>query len=227
MRIRPPEPTTKTVIDSPDPAAVRAASLDELLHLGLPLPGPHRPLLWQPGDRVALRTLDEIEARAAILNVAIARTVGMPPDAAMAWLLDARLLAHVTPLEWRYIVTGEGDRRVHAMQREALAAFAWLIRLVDELDPTSAADDKVADLFPDLWSGERYARWKSRILPASRKPLDAVVVLDLYTCLEWALEAADQHGEPAGEFARAVVSQRRWALAWAVTFTSGPQGIRR
>ncbi len=215
------------MIDSPDPAAVRAATFDELLHLGLPLPGPHRPLLWQPGDRVALRTLDEIEARAAILNVAIARTVGLPPDAAMAWLLDARLLPHVTPLEWRYIVTGEGDERVYAMQREALAGFAWLVRLVDDLDPTMPADDKIAALFPDLWAGERYARWKSRILPASRKPAEAVALLDLYTCLEWALEGSVHGGASAGTFTRAAVSQRRWALEWAVTFSAGPYTIPR
>ncbi len=216
------------MIETPDPAAVRAATFDELLRLGLPLPGPHQqqPLLWDLGDRVALRTLDEIEARAAILNVAIARTFGMPPDLAMEWLLDARLLGHVTPLEWRYIVTGQGDERVYAMQREALAGFAWLIRLAEHLDPGVPADDKIAALFPDLRAGERYAGWKSRILPASREPDEAVALLDLYTCLDWAYAEARRIGAPYGPVAEAVVSQRRWALEWAVTFTAGLRGMR-
>ena len=39
---------------APDPRAVREASLDELERLGLPLPPPGFPLIWEPGDSIEL-----------------------------------------------------------------------------------------------------------------------------------------------------------------------------
>ena len=42
-------------VPAPDPRAVREASLDELSRLGLPLPPPQFPLVWEPGDEVELR----------------------------------------------------------------------------------------------------------------------------------------------------------------------------
>src|SRR5918911_334836 len=39
---------------APDPRAVREASLDEVERLGLPLPPPGFPLIWEPGDTVEL-----------------------------------------------------------------------------------------------------------------------------------------------------------------------------
>ena len=76
-------------IPAPDPRAVRDASLEELSRLGLPLPPPHFPLVWEPGDEVELRPTGEIEARIAMLHVVLARCFGMPPEAAMSWLLGA------------------------------------------------------------------------------------------------------------------------------------------
>ncbi len=57
---------------APDPRAVRDASLNELERLGLPLPPPAFPLVWEPGDGVELRPTTEIEARAAVLHVVVA-----------------------------------------------------------------------------------------------------------------------------------------------------------
>ena len=50
----------------------------------LPLPPPTFPLVWEPGDRVELRDTGEIEARAAVLHVVVARCFGMPPSSRWA-----------------------------------------------------------------------------------------------------------------------------------------------
>ena len=55
---------------APDPRAVREASLDELERLGLPLPPPGFPMIWEPGDTVELRPTEDIEARCAVQDTA-------------------------------------------------------------------------------------------------------------------------------------------------------------
>ena len=77
---------------APDPIAAREASVEVLRRLALPEPPSRFPLVWERGDVVELRSLVEIEARLAILNVTLARSFGMPPELAVAWLLDAHLL---------------------------------------------------------------------------------------------------------------------------------------
>ena len=121
--------------EAPDPSFVRAATLDEIAQLGLPRPPASFPLVWEEGDDVELRPRDELEARAAILNVVLARAFGMPSEAAMAWLLDAHLVDRLTPPEWHFVASGEGDVRSFALHSEALAALGWLLNIVKRLDP--------------------------------------------------------------------------------------------
>ncbi|BCB85293.1 hypothetical protein Psuf_026060 [Phytohabitans suffuscus] len=83
-------------VPAPDPRHVRLASVEEMRRLGLPQPPPQFPLVWEPGDEVELRPTAEIEARAAILHVVLARCFGMPAQAAMSWLLGSHLVDQVT-----------------------------------------------------------------------------------------------------------------------------------
>src|SRR3954465_454834 len=91
------EPVPVTV---PDPLLIRQANREELQRLGLPGPPGNFPFVWEIGDEVALRPRAEIEARAVILNVVLARCFGMPPKAAIAWLLDAHLIDQLTEPEF-------------------------------------------------------------------------------------------------------------------------------
>ena len=66
----------------------RGEPIDPTRHrLRLPAPPPQFPLVWEPGDEVELRPTGEIEARAAVLHLVLARCFGMPAQAAMSWLL--------------------------------------------------------------------------------------------------------------------------------------------
>ena len=71
------------LVPAPDPEAVRKNTLEELFRLRLPLPPSTFALVWDHGDLVELRPRDELEARAAILNVVLARSFGMSQEAAM------------------------------------------------------------------------------------------------------------------------------------------------
>jgi hypothetical protein len=204
-------------LPAPDPRRVRAASLDELRRLDLPLPPSNYPLVWEPGDTVELRPLPELEGRTAILNVVLARCFGMPGDAAMSWLLDARLLDSVTKPEWHFVSSGEGDQRSFVLHLEALYALAWLLGLVSDLDPTAPAPETLVPQLPHLPSKETYGAWRNRTLPAARPAIEAAIALDLFYCLDWAyLEAERQRVRLPGLIDSNAIGQRRWALEWSV-----------
>jgi uncharacterized protein DUF4272 len=207
---------------APDPRAVREASLDELDRLGLPMPPPGFPLIWEPGDSVELRPTVDIEARCAILHVVVARCFGMPTEIAMSWLLGSHLVDLVTPPEWQFVIGAKGDHRSFVLHYDAVFALAWLLGLSRHLDPTAPPEDRLMSQMPDLPSGETFGSWRSRSLMSPRDPIEAAILLDLYYCLDWAFQEAESNGgRPPGEIGSNAIGQRRWALEWAVIFT-GP-----
>jgi hypothetical protein len=209
-------------VPAPDPIGVRDGSLGVLHRLRLPPTPPNFPLVWEPGDRVALRPLSDIEARAAILNVVLARSFGMPPELAMQWLLDAHLVDRLTAPEWHFVAAGEGDERSFALHLEALFALAWLMGIAMDLDPMGPAPEGLMSRLPNLPAGESFGAWRARTLTAPRAPQEAASTLDLYYCLDWSYLEAERLRLPLpGLIDSNTVGQRRWALEWAVLF-SGP-----
>jgi hypothetical protein len=189
--------------------------------MGLPLPPETFPLVWQPGDTVALRPTREIEARAAVLFVILERCFGMPAEAAMAWLDENRLNDEVTDFEFDFIKGGVGDHHAFALHLDALAALTWVLGLSRRLDPMTPPDPQIP-IMPDLTGGETFAAWRARTLPAPREPELVAVVLDLYYCLDWAFLAVESAGgKVPGVLGSASIGQRRWGLEWAVIL-SGP-----
>jgi hypothetical protein len=175
------------------------------------------PLVWEPGDQAELRPLPEIEARTAVLNIVLSCCFGLSQEAAMAWLLDAHLLDHLTKPEWRFVVGGEGDERMFSLHYEAVFALAWLLGIAMDLDPALPAAEGLTARMPNLPAGESFAGWKGRTLSAPRGPVDAAVQLDLYYCLDWAYLTAEREGRQLpGVIDSNTVGQRRWALEWAV-----------
>jgi len=210
------------LVPAPDPEAVRALTLEELYRLRMPLPPSNFPLVWDTGDRIALRSREELEARAAILTVVLARAFGMPSHRAMGWLLEAHLVDRLTPPEWRFVASGEGDVRSFALHVEALAALGWLLSIVKNLDPAAPGAENLVSHFPDLPAAEPYLAWRSRTLASPRDPRAAATVLDLYYCLDWSYLEAERRGQPLpGLIDSHAIGQRRWALEWAVVF-QGP-----
>src|SRR5262245_20386885 len=204
-------------VPAPEPNRIRAANIEQLREVGLPTPPADYPLVWDPGDTVELRSMEELQGRTAILNVVLARCFGMPSEAAMAWLLDAHLLESLTKPEWSFDASGEGDHRSFALHLEALYAMAWLLGLVPKLDPTSPAPDELVGTLPHLPSKEAYPAWLERTRPLPCPAPEAAVALDLFYCLDWVhMDAERRRVRLPGLIDSHAIGQRRWAFEWAV-----------
>ncbi|GAA2389336.1 DUF4272 domain-containing protein [Dactylosporangium salmoneum] len=210
-------------VTAPNPQRVREASLEELHRLRLPMPPPDFPLVWEPGDQVELRPGGEIEARAACLNVVLARAMGMPPELGVQWLAEARLVDRLTAPEWQFVADGAGDEHSFALHVEALFALAWLLGIALDLDPLlRCAAEALLERLPNLAQGESFDAWRSRTLAAPQSAVAAAQQLDLYYCLDWSIQEAERSRLPLpGQADSNSVGQRRWALEWAVIF-AGP-----
>ncbi|MEV2236994.1 DUF4272 domain-containing protein [Micromonospora sp. NPDC049891] len=205
------------IVPAPDPREVREASLDELSRLRLPLPPPQFPLVWEPGDDIELRPTAEIEARIAVLHLILARCFGMPPQAAMSWLLASHLVEMVTPPEFQFVTGAKGDHRSFVLHHDALFSLAWVLGLTKQLDPTMPADDRLVERLPHIADGETFRQWRSRILAAPQHPADAAALLDLHYCLDWSYLEVSRAGRTLPGLVDAnAIGQRRWALEWAV-----------
>jgi len=204
-------------VPAPDPGAVRAASIEQLQRLGLPLPPAEFPLVWEPGDEVELRPTSEIEARTAVLQLIMARCFGMTPETAMSWLLASHLTETVTPPEWEFITAGKGDHRSFVLHHDAVFALCWVLGLARQFDPTVPSDQRLLAQLPNLTVGETFTDWRSRSLAAPRGPVEVAAMLDLHYCLDWGYLEAERVGLPLpGLIDANAIGQRRWALEWAV-----------
>ncbi|QOC93724.1 DUF4272 domain-containing protein [Micromonospora craniellae] len=205
------------IVPAPDPREVREASLEELSRLRLPLPPPQFPLVWEPGDEIELRPTPEVEARIAVLHLIQARCFGMPPQAAMSWLLASHLLEMVTPPEFQFVTGAKGDHRSFVLHHDALFALTWVLGLTKQLDPTLPVDERLVARLPNIVEGETFRRWQARILTAPQHPADAAALLDLHYCLDWAYLEVSRAGRLLPGLVDAnAIGQRRWALEWAV-----------
>ncbi|MFI5906587.1 DUF4272 domain-containing protein [Dactylosporangium sp. NPDC051541] len=212
------------ITTAPDPQRVREASLEELHRLRLPLPPPDFPLAWEPGDQVGLRPGPELEARAACLNVVLARAYGLPPELGVQWLSEARLVSRLTHSEWQFVAEATGDEHGFARHAEALFALSWLLGIAMDLDPLRPADlEGLRARLPDLRQGETFETWRRRTLVALRSASAAAQQLDLYYCLGWSLRECERRQLPLPVDATVAV-QRRWALEWAVVFSGRYHG---
>jgi hypothetical protein len=152
----------------------------------------------------------------------LAATLGAPTEATAGWLEANGLRGHATGPEWLFVAEGQGPAELYGLHIEALWAFAWLLGVAEELDPSQYCGDGLATWLPDLAAGETFTGWQARCSSAPRPAAEAAALLDLHYCLDWGHVQALMDGVAhPGTTQPYVVGQRRWALEWAVVFT-GP-----
>ncbi|GAA3392122.1 hypothetical protein GCM10020369_52620 [Cryptosporangium minutisporangium] len=213
-----PEPEGQTT-PAPDPVMIRAATLADLADLGFPPPPDGYPLVWEPGDAVALRPTAEILARCAVLNAVLAGVFGAPPELTCGWLERNDLVDAVTAPEWEFLSERKGSGDLYGLHVEALWAFAWVLGVGEDLDPGRYCGEGLAAWLPDIGAGESFGAWQGRAGVRPRPAAEVAALLDLHYCLDWGHVQALMNDEPPpGVTLPYVIGQRRWALEWAVTF---------
>jgi hypothetical protein len=207
---------------APDPVHIRSATLADLEEIGFPGPPDGYPLVWEPGDRVALRSADELLGRCAVLNTVLAGVFGAPPDVTCEWLERTGLVDAVTAPEWAFLTERQGSGDLYGLHVEALWAFHWVLGVGEDLDPSHYCGDGLAAWLPDIGAGEDFAAWRQRAAIQPRPAAEVAALLDLHYCLDWGHVQALMNDEPTpGVTLPYVIGQRRWALEWSVIFT-GP-----
>jgi hypothetical protein len=205
--------------ETPDPRLIREGNVADIVELGFPAPPDGFPLVWDAGDRVALRPTGEIEARAAVLNTVIAATLGAPPELTAGWVEANGLRTAATRPEWLFLSERQGPAELYGLHIEALWALAWLLGVAEELDPSQYCGDGLALWLPDLAEGETFEAWQYRSASEPRPAEEAASLLDLHYCLDWGHVQALMDGRPfPGTTQPYVIGQRRWALEWATVF---------
>ena len=98
---------------------IRAATMVDLAELGFPPPPDGYPLVWEPGDAVALRPTEELLGRCAVLNAVLAGVFGAPPEVTWPCLDKVRptreaveIMSIVVPIERTPIAVGAKLERV-------------------------------------------------------------------------------------------------------------------
>jgi hypothetical protein len=177
----------------------------------------HLPVLWDAEEGYSLRPTEQIVARAAVLNVAVTLSYGMPMDLASAWLLANGLTGCLSAKE-RALLAGEPvDSTAVRCETEAIWAFAWMLGLANHLRADRYCDDDLVLRLPNLKSGETLEQWSTRVGPVLRKADDVMAELDLYYCLTWGLAEANlRNQQTPAEIEQYVIWERRRALEFAL-----------
>jgi hypothetical protein len=97
-------------------------------------------VLWEPLPAYRLQPTSELIARTAVLTMVMQRSFGMPGDRAKTWIDENGLTAALAPEETA-LLAGSGMAEQFRTQVEALWALAWVLGLVDHLDPSQYCGD--------------------------------------------------------------------------------------
>lgn len=192
---------------------VRERTRLRVAELGFPEPPVHLPLLADPQTPFELRGATEVIRRLLALTVRVNLALGMPLVEARAWLEDNALQGCLSTRE-AVLVGGAAkvDEQEQA-QVEAIWALAWVLSLVDDLDPNAYCGDHLVALLPDLRAKESADAWATRMSPRLRSAVEVMTELDLLYALTWGLVDARLSGRPRpGAVAEYVHWQRRQAL---------------
>ena len=198
-----------------DPVTLREETLRRVAALAFPHPPAHYPVLWESEEGYRLRSGHEIAARAAILNVVIGCTYGLPVELGLLWLQRNGLVPLLTNAERDFLGMGDGAPEWFRLQTEGLWALIWVLGLADHIDPNRYCGESLKTLVPDVAKDEPLTEWVQRI---RERPADDVMAqLDLHFCLTWGLADANLSRKRApGAVDQYVLWERRRALEWVI-----------
>lgn len=171
------------------------------------------PILETP----ALRSIDEIKGRMAVMNALINIGFEAPTFIIKDWIEQQNLSKYLSEEE-KEILELENDDLTETQINtflwylEALWAFMWLTEMIDNLDPEVFVGDEMASLLPNLEKGE--SNEKLEKLQNIRPEIEVYTMLDFYYRLHWYC-VDERINNREALLNEGVIYERRKALEWA------------
>lgn len=171
------------------------------------------PILETP----ALRSIEEIKGRMAVMNALINIGFEAPTFIIKDWIEQQNLSKYLSEEE-KEILELENDDLTETQINtflwylEALWAFMWLTEMIDNLDPEVFVGDEMASLLPNLEQGE--SNEKLEKLQNIRPEIEVYTMLDFYYRLHWYC-VDERINNREALLNEGVIYERRKALEWA------------
>ena len=197
-----------------DPNEVKAESEQLILTAGGKINDELPPLA-----RSAMRTRDQIVARALVMNAMMQIYFDAPIEVIDGWIYDHGLTDHVSPAE-NEILSKRTEDLLHKEKTdlywyiEGVWTLMWVGHLIDSLPFDRGVENFFAALAPDLQNNEDGTKFQStmRIRPFP----DLFKMLDLYYRLHWYTRDGLLHEYDTGNFRHDRIMERRRALEWVL-----------
>lgn len=171
------------------------------------------PILETP----ALRSIEEIKGRMAVMNALINIGFEAPTFIIKDWIEQQNLSKYLSEEE-KEILELENDDLTETQINtflwylEALWALMWLTEMIDNLDPEVFVGDEMASLLPNLEQGE--SNEKLEKLQNIRPEIEVYTMLDFYYRLHWYC-VDERINNREALLNEGVIYERRKALEWA------------
>lgn len=176
---------------------------------------------WLPSiglEEIKLRDVEEVSARALVLNVMVNVGFGAPVEIACNWLTENHLLDALTPDERMIIENStnpvEQIRNHLKWLVEGLWAAAWIGGLFEELLPDQSVSNSLASRFPSLRHNESAQHFYKTF--SLRSADDIYQKLDLFYRSHWHVRNCELNGKDPAPFHSGVVQLRRQMLEWVL-----------
>lgn len=161
-----------------------------------------------------LRSVDDVVDRMLGMYCLGAAAYGFDRGRASKWLKANTRADPLTPIEKRYLETGEGEAQSFRLQIEAIWALYWSCGFADMefCFDRPCPKDLVARL-PELKKEEAAERLRSRAI--LRDVQQVVQMADTAYCIDWAMTQLALDGKKsAGTIPQFAVRERRRAMDW-------------
>ncbi len=197
-----------------NPKKIKKQSEQELTELGA------KTLDWLPYiEKTNVRKSNEIASRALIVNALIQIYFKAPVEYINEWITKNNLKSYLTPNEHNLLQRKNEDLTEQEMANlywliEALWAFMWIGKQLDDLSPVEPVGNSLAGMFPNLEKNEPASAFYDKFSCQSYKAL--YKMRDIYYRSHWYARDGDLNGYDTGNFSLDIIMARRRALEWAM-----------
>lgn len=172
------------------------------------------PILETP----TIRTIEEIKGRMSVMNALINIAFEAPTYIIKNWIETYNLTSFLSKHEYEILMKENlelTELEINSLRwyLEALWAFMWLTKMIDNLEPEKHVEDNMASLLPNLEQAEDNN--KIDRLQSIQPEIEIYTMLDYYYQLHWYCVDESLNRRKQAKLNEGQIYERRKALEWA------------